>query len=74
MCMHVCTYVWVAEILLSFLMDVTKYPDRNKLIKEEFILTHALKEQLWWWKSQDGRKVKMVEYEAMGHVMSTLRK
>lgn len=55
-------------------MDVTKYPDRNKLIKEEFILTHALKEQLWWWKSQDGRKVKMVEYEAMGHVVSTLRK
>lgn len=46
-------------------MDVTKYPDRSKVIKEEFILTHALKEQLWWRKSQDGREVKMVEYEAM---------
>ena len=43
---YVC--VGVVEILVSFLMDVTKYPDRNKLIKEEFILTHALKEQLWW--------------------------
>lgn len=50
MYVHARVYVCggVVEILVSFLMDVTKYPDRNKLIKEEFILTHALKEQLWW--------------------------